>query len=64
MGLTPLINEISQRLTTAFAQLDGWFAAPAPLRAHRPADGGWTVDEVLKLFRKSKDSQKSAKFEV
>ena len=47
MALTSLIAEISQRLTTAFAQLDGWFAAPAPLRAYRPADGGWTIDEIL-----------------
>jgi hypothetical protein len=47
MALTVLIAEISQRLTTAFDQLDGWFAAPAPLRGYRPANGGWTVDEVL-----------------
>ena len=47
MPLTDLIAEISQRLATAFNQLDGWFAAPAPLRSYRPADGGWTIDEIL-----------------
>ena len=44
---TQLIAEISQRLTTAFDQLDGWFAAPAPLRGYHPAHGGWTIDEIL-----------------
>ena len=44
---TLLITEISQRLATAFAQLDGWFAAPAALRGYHPAHGGWTVDEIL-----------------
>ena len=47
MVLTPLIAEISQRLTTAFDQLDGWFAAPAPLRGYHPTRGGWTIDEIL-----------------
>jgi hypothetical protein len=41
------IAEISQRLHKAFGQLDGWFAAPAVLRRYHPADGGWTVDEIL-----------------
>jgi hypothetical protein len=44
---TLLIAEISQRLTTAFDQLNGWFAAPAPLRCYHPAKGGWTIDEIL-----------------
>jgi hypothetical protein len=44
---TILIAEISQQLTTAFGQLDGWFAAPAPVRQYHPASGGWTVDEIL-----------------
>ena len=47
MVLTHLIAEIGQRLTTAFDQLDGWFAAPAPLRGYHPANGGWTIDEIL-----------------
>ena len=42
-----LIAEISQRLTAAFRELDGWLAAPASLRSYRPADGGWTVEEIL-----------------
>lgn len=42
-----LIAEISQRLTTAFDELNGWFAAPAPLRSYQPANGGWNIDEIL-----------------
>ncbi|GAB3651001.1 hypothetical protein GCM10027594_26190 [Hymenobacter agri] len=42
-----LIAEIDQRLVAAFDQLDTWFAAPAALRGYHPADGGWTVDEIL-----------------
>ena len=44
---TLLIAEISQRLTAAFDQLAGWFAAPASLRSYPPANGGWTIDEIL-----------------
>ncbi|MDB5234230.1 MAG: hypothetical protein JWR44_1223, partial [Hymenobacter sp.] len=44
---TQLIAEINQKLATDFGQLDGGFAAPAPLRSYRPARGGWTIDEIL-----------------
>ena len=47
MSPSHLIAEISQRLTTAFDQLDDWFVAPAPLRGYHPAHGGWTIDEIL-----------------
>lgn len=47
MGITFLIAEISQRLTAAFDELDGWFAAPAQMRAYQPTNGGWTIDEIL-----------------
>ena len=42
-----LIAEINQTLLSAFDQLDEWFAAPSPLRAYRPAHGGWTINEIL-----------------
>ena len=45
--LTSVIAEINQKLETAFSQLAGWFAAPDDLRRYRPANGGWTIDEIL-----------------
>ncbi|HEX8329655.1 MAG TPA: DinB family protein [Hymenobacter sp.] len=42
-----LVPEIEQTLVSAFDQLADWFAAPAPLRAHRPSSGGWSIDEIL-----------------
>ncbi|MBH8556444.1 DinB family protein [Hymenobacter negativus] len=42
-----LIAEINQRLTTAFDELNNWFAAPAFLRNYHPANGGWSIDEIL-----------------
>ena len=47
MAPTAWITEISQKLTAAFGLLDGWFAAPVPLRGYHPANGGWTIDEIL-----------------
>jgi uncharacterized damage-inducible protein DinB len=38
---------IRAALETAFAGLDGWFDAPEPVRAHRPAGGGWSVEQIL-----------------
>ncbi|TGE08485.1 DinB family protein [Hymenobacter fodinae] len=47
-SLTDLLAHIRTELEQAFAQLDDWFAAPAAARHFRPADGGWTGDEILK----------------
>ena len=44
---TSLIAEINQKLTSDFGQLDDWFAAPGPVRGYRPANGGWTIDDIL-----------------
>ena len=38
---------IRTALERTFAGLEGWFDEPAALRAYRPADGGWSVDEIL-----------------
>ncbi|GAB3588919.1 DinB family protein [Hymenobacter daeguensis] len=42
-----LIAKIDHTLVSAFDELNGWFAAPAALRAYRPERGGWTIDEIL-----------------
>ena len=47
MPLTQLIAEIEQKLRVDFGQLDAWFGAPAGVRSHRPATGGWTIDQIL-----------------
>lgn len=47
MKIEALIAEIDQMLLSAFAALDAWCAAPAPVRSYRPLRGGWTADEIL-----------------
>ncbi|WP_310392228.1 DinB family protein [Hymenobacter sp.] len=47
MTPTSVIAEINQKLKTAFGQLAEWFAAPEDLRRYRPANSGWTIDEIL-----------------
>jgi hypothetical protein len=43
----PFLADIKSSLNNTFASLDEWFDKPAALRAYRPHDGGWTIDEVL-----------------
>ena len=47
MNLTGLIAETNQKLAVDFGALDSWFAAPAPVRSYRPANGGWSIDQIL-----------------
>jgi DinB superfamily len=47
MTIQEHIASIQAALTDTFAALDAWFDAPADLRLYRPADGGWTVNEIL-----------------
>lgn len=42
-----LLNEIRLSLTGVTAQVDTWFDKPETLRQYRPANGGWTIDEIL-----------------
>ncbi|WP_167855046.1 hypothetical protein [Hymenobacter wooponensis] len=46
-SISSLLAHIQTELEQAFAQLNSWFAVPAALRHYRPADGGWTVDQIL-----------------
>lgn len=41
------IAAIRAALHAIRVDLDPWFDRPAELRRFRPADGGWTIDEVL-----------------
>jgi hypothetical protein len=47
MEIDRLLAALKADLRATFALVDSWFDQPASLRAHRPADHGWTVDEVL-----------------
>jgi hypothetical protein len=42
-----LIAEINRALVAAFTRLAERFEAPISLRTYRPANGGWTIDEIL-----------------
>jgi hypothetical protein len=46
-AIPDLLAHIRAELAQAFAQLDAWFAAPTAVRHFRPANGGWTVNEIL-----------------
>jgi hypothetical protein len=41
------IATVRVTLTSIFAEVDAWFDRSGDVRAFRPPDGGWTVDEVL-----------------
>lgn len=41
------VAEVRGTIRSAFGEADGWFDRPSEARAFRPADGGWTVDEIL-----------------
>jgi len=41
------VTRVRTALADAFDSVDDWFEQPEPLRRFRPADGGWTIDEVL-----------------
>lgn len=47
MDTTSLLAELRSYLTETFALVDAWFDQPVALRAYRPVDLGWTIDEVL-----------------
>lgn len=47
MEINRLLAELKADIEATFALVDSWFDQPASLRAHVPADYGWTVDEVL-----------------
>lgn len=47
MPIHALLAELRSFLQTTFAAVDAWFDEPASLRHFGPADGGWTIDEIL-----------------
>ncbi|MVN75607.1 DinB family protein [Hymenobacter sp. HMF4947] len=47
MEIRSLIAEVNSFLISTFAQVDAWFDQPAALRSYRPADQGWTIEEIL-----------------
>jgi hypothetical protein len=47
MDITDLILEIDHFLSDVESRTDEWFDKPEDLRKFRPADQGWTIDEIL-----------------
>jgi DinB superfamily len=41
------ITTVRDTLISVFSQVEAWFDRPSEVRAFRPPDGGWTIDEVL-----------------
>jgi len=41
------IEHVETALRSTFGEIDEWFEKPAGLRSHKPASGGWSIDEVL-----------------
>lgn len=42
-----LLHDIRAALDAAFEDVDRWFDRDAALRTFKPANGGWTIDQVL-----------------
>src|SRR4051812_4318200 len=47
MDIKPIIKEISESLKSTFSEIDLWFGREENLRNHKPASGGWNINEVL-----------------
>lgn len=47
MHIHTVIADIRTSLVRTFTALDAWFETDPALRSYRPADGGWTINEVL-----------------
>jgi hypothetical protein len=47
MNIQTIITEIRNSLTDTFLAIDSWFDKDENMRKYRPADGGWTIDEIL-----------------
>jgi DinB superfamily len=44
---TSTIDRVHRALDQTFSEIDGWFDRPEDLRTYKPANGGWSIDEVL-----------------
>jgi hypothetical protein len=47
MQIESVIADIKTSLLAAFAAIDQWFDKDTDLRRYKPADGGWSIDEIL-----------------
>jgi hypothetical protein len=41
------VEQVGALLRSTFEQADEWFDRPAALRACKPSNGGWSIDEIL-----------------
>jgi hypothetical protein len=47
MSITPIVNKIKADMLDVSGKLDHWFDVDEALLNHKPADGGWSVREIL-----------------
>lgn len=47
MQIEHVISKVRQTLEEVFASVDGWFEKPADIRAYRPQNGGWSINQIL-----------------
>lgn len=47
MSIQTIIADIKAFLVDTFSTIDTWFDKEANLRNYRPANGGWTINEIL-----------------
>jgi hypothetical protein len=47
MNIQTIIADIRSSLVNTFNRIDGWFDKDEELRSYRPANGGWTINEIL-----------------
>lgn len=47
MSIEPVIIEVRTTLVDTFSNIDAWFEKDSALRAYRPSNSGWTINEIL-----------------
>ena len=47
MKIQDLISEIKTFLNSTFISIDKWFNKESQLRAYKPMNGGWSINEIL-----------------
>ena len=52
MPYSQTIETVRQTLQQTFDELDIWFDQSEEVRAYKPKDGGWSIDELLEAISK------------
>jgi hypothetical protein len=47
MQIENLLTKVRQTLVDVFARVDDWFEKPEDIRAYKPQNGGWSINQIL-----------------